>query len=170
MRKTSGGAHGDSAGACSSGRLGWVVAFALAVLHVCRSPAASGVSRPLTGTSRQRNTDGAFVLMVDLKFKTSDAAKELLKEWTKVADWCRRNEHTSLYHYEISQSDKDELRYGIVERYRSKDDYFQHKTSAAFTQFRPKMQALQDAGQLQVTGSSYFELGHGFVPSHAAKP
>jgi quinol monooxygenase YgiN len=165
MRKTNGGGHGESASVSASGRLGWFVALSLAVLHVIRSPTA-GVSRPLTGTSRQKNTDGAFVLMVDLKFKTSDAAKELLKEWTKVADWCRRNE-PELYHYEISQSDKDELRYGIVERYRSKDDYFQHKTSAAFTQFRPKMQALQDAGLLEVTGSSYFELGHGFVPSHA---
>jgi hypothetical protein len=38
-----------------------------------------------------------------------------------------------------------------------------HKSTEAYRTFRPKMQALQDSGELEVSGSSYFELGHGFV-------
>ena len=69
-----------------------------------------------------------------------------------------------LYSYEVSQSDKDPLQYIIVERYRSKADYVgAHRRSTAFHTFRPQMKALQDAGEVIVTGASFNEVGLGFV-------
>ena len=66
--------------------------------------------------------------------------------------------------YEVAQSDKDPLRYVILERYRSKDDYLgAHRRSPAFREFRPQMRALQESGRVTVTGSSYQELGIGFT-------
>ena len=41
----------------------------------------------------------------------------------------------------------------IYERYRSKADYLgAHRSSPAFLQFRPKMKALQDAGDVLISG------------------
>ena len=91
------------------------------------------------------------------------AAKELVRAWRECADWCRTRER-GLLHYEISQSNKDELTYSIFERYASERAYaVTHKATEAYKTFRPKMQRLQDAGELKVSGASFFELGHGFV-------
>jgi len=117
------------------------------------------------GGERGRNIERAFVLRVDLKFMNVDDANALIAAWGEAADWCRANEEF-LWHYEISRSDQDETgtTFSIYERYRSKEDYLRsHKESAAFKTFRPKMQALQDAGRLVVSGSSFIELGVGFV-------
>ena len=137
------------------GRLGWFVALALALAHLARGRAG--------GTRRTRNAPGAFVLHVELEFTNENAAKTLVDAWSECADWCRTREKT-LWHYEISQSDVDGLKYSIHERYRSKEDYAgAHKSTAAYKAFRPKLRALQDSGEVKVTGSSYVELGRGFV-------
>ena len=69
-----------------------------------------------------------------------------------------------LYAYEIAQSDQEPLKYLITERYRSKADYLgAHRSSSAFKTFRPRMKALQNRGDVIVTGSSYQELGVGFT-------
>ena len=150
----------SAASANSSGRVGWAIALALAVAHVARGGWGLG-----TG-ARGRNAPGAFVLHVELEFTNERAAKELVEAWAECADWCRKHEARSLWHYEIARSDKNALKYSIHERYRSLEDYLGfHKSSPAYTTFRPKMQALQDAGELKVSGSSYYELGHGFVSS-----
>jgi quinol monooxygenase YgiN len=139
----------------TSARLGWLVALALAALHLARGVRTVG--------TRPRNAAGAFVLHVELEFKTEAAAKELVTAWARCADWCRANE-AGLMHYEIARSQTDPLKYGIFERYASLDAYAStHKSTEAYRTFRPKMQALQDSGELEVSGSSYFELGHGFV-------
>ena len=58
----------------------------------------------------------------------------------------------------------DPLKYVIIERYRSKEDYLGlHRSSPAFHEFRPRMRALQNEGKVTVTGSSFRELGVGFT-------
>ena len=141
--------------------IGWLVALALAIGHVARAP--DGRGGVVDVASRKRNDDGAFVLYVELEFTNARAAKELVRAWRECADWCRTRER-GLLHYEISQSNKDELTYSIFERYASERAYAEtHKATEAYKTFRPKMQALQDAGELKVSGASFFELGHGFV-------
>ena len=77
--------------------------------------------------------------------------------------WCTEHE-PFLYHYEMAQSDKDPLVYQIYERYASKADYLgAHRSSPAFKAFRPRMKALQDAGEVNVSGSSFVEIGLGFT-------
>ena len=64
----------------------------------------------------------------------------------------------------MAQSDKDPLVYQIYERYASKADYLgAHRSSPAFKAFRPRMKALQDAGEVNVSGSSFVEIGLGFT-------
>ena len=63
-----------------------------------------------------------------------------------------------------ARSAADPLRYVIIERYRSRDDYVgAHRRSPAFKDFRPQMRALQEAQKVTVTGHSYKELGIGFT-------
>ena len=105
----------------------------------------------------------AFVLSVSLQFTDATTSKELIAAWKEAAEWCYKYEDF-LFAYEIAQSDKDPLKYVIIERYRSKDDYVNtHRSSPAFKRFRPKMRALQDGGRVVVTGDSYHELGVGFT-------
>ena len=117
-----------------------------------------------TSTGRQKaQAENAFVLSVGLRFGNRAAARSLLREWGRAAAWCVENE-PFLYHYEIAQSDKDPLAYQIYERYRSKADYLgPHRSSPAFKAFRPRMKALQDAGEVNVSGSSFVEIGLGFT-------
>ena len=90
-------------------------------------------------------------------------ARSLLREWGRAATWCYEHE-SFLYHYEMAQSDKDPLVYQIYERYASKADYLgAHRSSPAFKAFRPRMKALQDAGEVNVSGSSFVEIGLGFT-------
>ena len=104
------------------------------------------------------------MLHVELEFTSERSAKELVEAWAECADWCREHESKSLWHYENARSDASALKYSIYERYRSMEDYLGfHKSTEAYTTFRPKMQALQDAGEVSVSGSSYQELGLGFV-------
>ena len=134
----------------------------LATLIATRSLPSLTAPRTTVGRSKARG-DRAFVLSVGLNFQSAGAATELIEEWRKIADYCYRYE-PFLYQYEISQSDKHHLRYVVVERYRSKRDYLElHKASSAFREFRPKMKAMQDRGDVEVTGDSYIELGVGFT-------
>ena len=61
----------------TSARLGWLVALALAALHLARGVRTVG--------TRPRNAAGAFVLHVELEFKTEAAAKELVTAWARCA-------------------------------------------------------------------------------------
>ena len=121
-------------------------------------------SGPVTTLGRQKaRREKAFVLSVDLTFADHGSAAMLLEAWSKAADWCMENE-PFLFAYEIAQSDKNNLSYVIMERYRSKADYLgPHRRSPAFKAFRPKMRALQDSGGVVVTGNSYQEVGIGFT-------
>ena len=103
-----------AASSTTSARLGWLVALALAALQLARGVGTVG--------TRPRNAAGAFVLHVELEFKTEAAARELVTAWARCADWCRANE-AGLLHYEIARSQAEPLKYGIFERYASLDAY-----------------------------------------------
>ena len=134
----------------------------MATLVIMRSFPLLSVPQTTAGRPKSRG-DRAFVLSVGLHFQSVAAAEDLLGEWAKIADYCYKNERF-LYQYEVSQSDKQKLRYVVVERYRSKEDYLQaHRRSAAFEEFRPKMKAMQERGDVEVSGDSYYELGIGFT-------
>ena len=133
----------------------------LAVTHFATAPSAPAV---LSSTGRPKaKGENAFVLSVGLRFGSRAAARSLLREWGRAANWCFEHE-PFLYHYEMAQSDKDPLVYQIYERYASKADYLgAHRSSPAFKAFRPRMKALQDAGEVNVSGSSFVEIGLGFT-------
>ena len=132
----------------------------LAGLHLGARLPGSGTTT--SGRAKVRG-EKAFVLAVNLKFRTEADAANLIKRWRFVADHCHRNEPW-LYSYEIAQSDKAPLEYMMIERYHTKEEYLTlHRHSDAFKAFRPEMKALQDSGAVVVSGSSYNELGVGFV-------
>ena len=58
-------------------------------------------SAPRTTSGRPKKRDEkAFVLTVSLTFRSATAAKELMAEWAKIADYCYRYE-SFLYQYEF---------------------------------------------------------------------
>ena len=134
-----------------------LLTLALTHLHIWATMHRTSVGRVKAVNEK------AFMLSVGLRFADQGAAEFLLGEWSKAAAYCLENE-PFLYAYEVAQSDKDNLSYVILERYRSKGDYLgAHRHSPAFKRFRPQMRALQDSGRVTVSGSSYKELGLGFT-------
>ena len=139
-----------------------LVACAATLLCSHVAPHLRGVQHTTLGRAKAVG-ENAFVLTVNLQFSDVATAQSLLAAWARAADYCLKNE-PFLFAYEAAKSDQDELKYMIIERYRSKDDYTgAHRRSPAFKEFRPQMRALQDAGKVTVTGSSFVETGIGFT-------
>lgn len=91
------------------------------------------------------------------------AVTKFLEAFTPMADAVSRAEPGTLG-YEVSVSDQNPLSMMIYERYRTKDEYLSvHKAMKHFLKFRPKLQELQDAKKVVVTGESFRELGVGFM-------
>ena len=139
-------------------------ALALVVMTWVHGPAPIwSTAHPTTSGHTKMRGEKAFVLVVTLQFRDESDAMTLQAAWAAAADYCIAHE-PFLYMYEMAQSDKDPLRYTIIERYRSKADYTgAHRHSPAFREFRPKMKALQDSGGVTVSGESYAETGIGFT-------
>ena len=120
------------------------------------------VSLTTAGRPKVRG-EKAFMLSVGLRFRDAASAASLLRAWTVAADYCMEHE-PFLYAYEVAQSDKDNLSFVILERYRSKADYLgPHRRSEAFKAFRPTMREMQQQGAVVVSGESYQEMGVGFT-------
>ena len=102
--------------------------------------------------------------MVTLQFQDVAARDEFLALVQPVIRHVTKHERTTLG-YEVLLSDKDELQVLFLERYLDKEvAYLQiHKSSAAFLEFRPKLQAMQQAGRVTVSGNSFVDSGMGFV-------
>ena len=143
---------------------GCVLTFALTTFGHFNCPGAAGATAYQTTNGRSKvRGEKAFVLAVTLQFRDEASATPLLKAWAAAADYCVEHE-PFLYAYEMARSDQDPMRYTIIERYRSKDDYTgAHRHSPAFKAFRPQMKALQDSGAVVVSGGSYIETGLGFT-------
>ena len=106
----------------------------------------------------------AFSLMVTLQFSDLPDKEQFLRDIHPVVEHCRTKEPGTLS-YEVLLSDKDPHQVLIMERYKDKEvAYLQvHKSSEPFLTFRPKLQALQDAGRVQISGHSYLDSKVGYI-------
>jgi quinol monooxygenase YgiN len=105
-----------------------------------------------------------FSLLVTLKFSALEHKEQFLLDIAPVAAYCKRHEPDTLA-YEILLSDKDPLQVLVLERYRDKENaYLQiHRSSNPFLAFRAKLNTMQEAGSVTVSGESYLDTGVGFA-------
>ena len=105
-----------------------------------------------------------FSLFVTLQFTSEDHREEFFKIVKPLAEYIKESEPDTIA-FEVICNDKDPLQLMLLERYKNKDTAFLkiHKTSAAFLEYRPKLQAMQDAGFVQISGNSYLDSGIGFA-------
>jgi quinol monooxygenase YgiN len=105
----------------------------------------------------------AFSLLVTLEFTAEEHKETFLKDISPLAKYVEANEPDTIA-YKVLFSDKDPLRVLIMERYKEKESAFLkvHRTSEPFLEFRPKLQALQDAGFVNVVGESFIDSDLGF--------
>jgi quinol monooxygenase YgiN len=111
-------------------------------------------------------TDGKppFSLFVTLQFQDLSTKNEFLDDIRPLMEYIRVHEPTCIG-YEVLLSDQNELQVLILERYQDKDIAFLqiHRSSAEFLAFRPKLQAMQSAGRVTMSGQSYYDSNLGFV-------
>mmetsp|Transcript_4006 Transcript_4006/g.10478 ORF Transcript_4006/g.10478 Transcript_4006/m.10478 type:complete len:174 (-) Transcript_4006:67-588(-) len=121
--------------------------------------AASLQSPAMTTTS----TLPVFSLLVTAQFSSIEYKKQFLLDIDPVAKYVRSSEPDTLA-YEVLLSDKDSLQVLVLERYKDKENAYLkvHKTSAPFLQFRSKLQAMIDKGQVKISGHSYLDSTIGF--------
>jgi quinol monooxygenase YgiN len=111
----------------------------------------------------RRTGERAWLLVVTLRFVSAAEVDKFLTAFGPQADATSRGEPDTLG-YEVSRSEQNPLSLMIYERYRTKAAYLDvHKAMKHFSKFRPKLQALQDAKKVEVTGEAYQELGVGFM-------
>lgn len=128
-------------------------------------------SEDQTGLYQQNATAGAgasvsmgpFSLLVTLKFSAEEHKKAFLDDIAPLAKFVQEKEPETIA-YEVLLSDKDPLRVLIMERYKDKENAYLkvHRSSQQFLEFRPKLQAMQEAGYVTVDGESYLDSGVGF--------
>lgn len=103
-----------------------------------------------------------FTLVVTLDFVDDRSKQAFLRDIAPEAAFVEAQEPQTLS-YKVLQSDSDPLRLLIIERYATKDAYLQtHKSSSTFQAFRPKLQQLQDAKRVVVSGGGYIDTPAGF--------
>jgi len=104
-----------------------------------------------------------FSLLVTLKFTAEEHKETFLNDIAPLAIYVKEKEPETIA-YEVLLSDKDPLRVLIMERYMDKDNAYLtvHRSSQQFLDFRPKLQALQEAGHVTIDGESYLDSGVGF--------
>jgi quinol monooxygenase YgiN len=120
-------------------------------------------SSPAMESSPRTNFKGnAFYLGVSITFPTTEDKELFKKIFQPLADYVQKYELGTLS-YELLDSDKDDKRIQILERYQNKDYYLNiHKTSAAFLKFKEAFQAFVSRGAV-LDGHSYLETGIGFI-------
>ena len=104
-----------------------------------------------------------FSLLVKLTFTEPKHKESFLADIAPLAQYVKEHELDTIA-YEVLLSDKDPLRVLILERYKDKEHAFLtvHRTSQPFLDFRPKLQALQEAGHVTIDGESFLDAGVGF--------
>jgi quinol monooxygenase YgiN len=122
--------------------------------------------RPFVATAfsfRGSSKEPTFSLLVTLQFSLAEHKEKFLRDFQPLADYVKVQELDTLA-YEVLLSEKDPLQVMIMERYKDKDVAYLmvHKSSAPFLAFRPKLQAMQEAGHVTISGNSYLDSGVGF--------
>ncbi|KAG7355179.1 hypothetical protein IV203_004535 [Nitzschia inconspicua] len=117
-----------------------------------------------SSTDASSSSNSVFSLFVTLQFSSIDYKHQFLRDIQPLATFVKQHEPETLA-YEVLLSDKDDLQVLIVERYLNKDKSFLqvHRSSNEFLTFRPKLQAMVDAGHVTLSGQSYFDANIGFV-------
>jgi len=118
----------------------------------------------MSGNGVAQSGSKAFSLIVDVKFEDTTAKEDFVELIQPLMDYVRNHEPTTIG-YEILFSDKDDLQALLMERYVDKEEAYLkiHKSSHEFLEFRPKLQAMQEAGRVTLSGHSYLDTGVGFV-------
>ena len=113
--------------------------------------------------NRMSSSSPVFSLFVTLEFTSDEYLQQFLTDLKPVAEYARDNEPGTIS-YEVLRSDKDPLRVLLMERYKDKEvAYLQvHKSSKPFLEYRPKLKAMEEAGQVTIVGESYVDTGVGF--------
>lgn len=134
-----------------------LVALVLFIFH----PLPSYYSSELVSPS---SSSKAFSLIVDVKFQDKATKAEFVELIQPLATYVKYHEPTTIG-YEVLFSDKDDLQALLVERYKDKEEAYLkiHKSSKEFLDFRPKLQAMQEAGRVTLSGNSYWDGAVGFV-------
>lgn len=124
----------------------------------------SGQSSAGAGVITSSSMEGpAFTLLVTMRFKSKIYVEQFLSDVRPVCQYVKNQEPTTLA-YEVLQSDEDPLLLTFLERYADKEEAYlkTHKSGKAFLEFRPKLKAMQDAGNVEITGQSYLDTMVGF--------
>jgi len=137
-----------------------IVVFTIAFISIFHQSSASSIS---LRSFAMAATTPVFSLLVTAQFDSVEHKEQFLEEIKAVAEHVKSSEPDTLA-YEILLSDKDSRQVLILERYKDKDNAFLkvHKSSAPFLAFRKKLQAMQDKGQVTISGNSYLDSGVGF--------
>jgi quinol monooxygenase YgiN len=100
---------------------------------------------------------------VTLTFATMPASLTFLSLFKPLAEHVRDHEPGCLA-YHLLRSDKDPLKFNIVERYADKEEAFEkvHRTSAPFLSFRSQLKLMEDMKEVVIEGQSYEDTGVGF--------
>eukprot|EP00563_Minutocellus_polymorphus_P000100 CAMPEP_0181039452 /NCGR_PEP_ID=MMETSP1070-20121207/10481_1 /TAXON_ID=265543 /ORGANISM="Minutocellus polymorphus, Strain NH13" /LENGTH=103 /DNA_ID=CAMNT_0023117313 /DNA_START=226 /DNA_END=537 /DNA_ORIENTATION=- len=98
-----------------------------------------------------------------MRFKSEKYVQQFLSDVEPVCNYVKSKEPTTLA-YEVLKSDKDPLMLTFIERYTDKDEAYLkiHKSGEPFLEFRPKLKAMQDDGNVEITGESYMDTMVGF--------
>ena len=140
------------------------IAVALALYIVLSLFFSSSQSSSSSAGIIMASTAGpAFTLLVTLKFKSENYVDQFLSDIKPLCDYIKANEPTTLA-YEVMKSDKDPLMVTLMERYADKDEAYLkiHKSAKPFLEFRPKLKAVQDDGNVEISGESYLDSMVGF--------
>jgi quinol monooxygenase YgiN len=126
--------------------------------------------------------DGAFVLLVNMKFATIDHRNTFLKLMEPVCNYVYSNEGPAItststsssssgkleqttLSYQVAISDKNPLQVLVMERYSDKENGYLtvHKSGKEFLKFREQLKGMQDRGEVVINGESYLETSLGYV-------
>jgi quinol monooxygenase YgiN len=106
---------------------------------------------------------GAFVLLVTIDFQNEIEKEDFKTIFRPMADYVAEYERSTVS-YEIAESDKNEKRVCIIERYINKASYSNiHRSSKEFLEYKQKLKELDSEGKMTIHGHSYIETNIGFI-------
>ena len=139
------------------------ITFVLTIYIIISLLFSSGPSSSSAGSIRMASSGPAFTLLVALKFKSGEYMEQFLSDIKPLCDYIISKEPTTLA-YKVLKSDKDPLMVTIMERYADKEEAYLkiHRNAKPFLEFRPKLKAMQDDGNVEISGESYLDSLVGF--------
>lgn len=117
---------------------------------------------PSPASVRRENTNKTFYLGVTITFPNEAEKKYFIELFRPLATYVEKFELGTIS-YTILDSDKQNNKVYILERYKSKEYYLSiHKSSPEFLSFREKLQQMVTKGAV-IEGDSFLETGIGFI-------